>query len=164
MEAPRGFVPAFLRVDQAIAPNGGLCRTLKPRLESHPALKSPGLMCLTAAQAPPWPHRASADKSRLGQLASLLFAKCLVVQPACRSTGLALACRAACLLLRPRGVLAFSRGLWFHRYAFRFSSPAPNDGVSGAAAPSNTHRWRITFARNSADVGARRSRVRCTLG
>ncbi len=73
MEAPRGFALAFLRVDQAIAPNGGRCRALKPRLGSHPALKSPGLALTTAAQAPPRPHRSSADKSHLGQLTSPSF-------------------------------------------------------------------------------------------
>jgi len=58
------------------------------------ALRSPRL-----AQAPPWPHRASADKSHLGQPASLQFAKCLALQPACRSTSLATACH-PCGLVR----------------------------------------------------------------
>jgi len=59
-KAPRGFALAFLRVDQAVAPNGSLCRALKPRLESHLAPKSLGLTLTLACRSPTvasWHHR-----------------------------------------------------------------------------------------------------------
>ena len=45
-----------------------------------------------------------------------------------------------------------------------FQPNAPNDGVSGTAAPSNHHGGQGIFARPAPTARPRRSRVRCTLG
>ena len=139
-KTPRGFAPALLRVDQAAASTVAAAGRPSRDWKASSRQKALGLRPPRLAETPPWPHRTSANDEHLGQPASLLFTKYLAVQPACRSTDLAFACRASRLLLRPRGVLAFSRGWRLHRCVFRFSSPAPNDCVSGGACCPNSRR------------------------
>jgi len=75
------------RLNQAVAPNGGLCRTLNPRLEGHPALKSPGLTLTSACRRPTLASPRHREQRQLGQqphlrLQSAIRFKLPVAQPA----------------------------------------------------------------------------------
>ena len=164
MEAPRGFAPAFLHVDQAAAPNGGLCRTLNPRLENRLALKSPGLTPTSACRSP------TVASPHLGG------------QKPPRPTGLTFVCKVPrgstrLPLNRPRlclpGFSPFAHVSWRARFLPRLAAAPPGFPLLPSRAQQQRqrrgvtvphHRRREFFRIFAAPVAPGRSPVRCTQG